>query len=82
MQYYGFDHVIDSDHIFQPSHLTYIFSDYKVVAVHPMENDFLSNINSDDVDVVILFNDYNSSDDFIINFQKCQSFTSTNNDMF
>ena len=47
-----------------------------------MQNDFISNIHSDDNDVVILFNDYNSSDDVVINFHECQSFTSTNNDIF
>ena len=33
------------------------FFNYKMVAVHPMQNNFKSNINSDDIDVVILFND-------------------------
>ena len=65
MKYDDFDHVIDSDYIFQPSHLQYIFSDYEMVAVHPMQNDFISNIDSDDIDVVILFNDYNSSDYYL-----------------
>jgi hypothetical protein len=67
--------VIDAHYEFNPYHLKYIFSEHVNVGCIDMSNDFINWIE-EDMEVVIVCRDYNSSEDFDIDFNQMQYISS------
>ena len=75
--HYDEDHFIDEHYIFNATHLKFIFSEHTKICCVDMDNDFINSIEEGENEVVILCRDSLSSEDFDIDFNTMQHFSTS-----